>query len=797
MTIMKLSLNWVCDFVKVNSDITEKEIVERINLSVCSIKGFEKTGTHLKNVMVAEVINISHHPNAEKYAVIEVNCGKSTRKIVCCDSNLKVGDKIPFVPAGVSLPGNLKITKEIIKGVESDGILCTEKDLNFSDNYQGLMFLPSNAQNGLSLDLIYDDQVDVILEIDKQKIKHRPDLWCHYGFARELGAMYNLAVKKNTVYFESLKGSGERLIDVDVKVPNLVPRFSGISIKNLKVRHSRPFIRHRLARIGLRPINNIVDLTNYVMMEYGQPLHAFDADRIKRRKLYVRMGNDGEKVMTLQNKEAALSTKDMTICDADGPLVVAGVVGGESSCITEKSTSIFLEVANFDPVNTYETSRRIGIDTEASQRMENTIDPELTMLAIQKAVELLKDTNPNLRLCGDPVDIWGKKNRPIAIRISFEFICKRLGKQIPEKEIIEILNRLEFKIIERESEILVEVPSHRRTKDISIPEDLVEEVGRIYGFNEIEPQEPLFTVKKTEINKGHQLRASTRMALLNSGFNEIYTKPLTNPDSEKFYGIDSTNAMRLVNPVNEHQVQMRTSLLPHFVQQIKRKQMINPDFSMFELGRIYYRKQDGEIEEPYQLILGHSSEKSQLGHAFYQLKSHVYNLLIRLQINDIMWKPLDGDRLNYQHKHISAAIFTNVHFMGAIFSFSPEYMDLLGLKKDVCIAELDFNKMLEIEKKEYSYKEPSKYPAVNFEISVIVPKRTFYQDIGNLVQSSDERVAGVSYLDVYYPKENPDKKSVSIKIEFKSTGKTPASEDTLKIKDNIITRLARAGFHLR
>jgi len=794
---MKISLNWIGDFIELNPELSRKELVETITLSVCEVEGYVETGTHLKNVVVAEVLDITPHPNADKLTIVEVNYGKGKEKLVCGAKNFKVGDKVPYAPAGVTLPGNFKIKKSKIRGVESSGMLCAEDELYFSDNHDGLMLLPDDAINGCSLDLIYPDQVDVIMEIDNKTITHRPDLCGHYGFARELGTIYNLPVKKKVAKMENLEGKGARLIDVEVDEPDLVPRFSGVSIKNVEVKTSRTFMRHRLTRVGLRPINNLVDLTNYVMLEYGQPLHAFDADEISGKKLMVRRAKDGDKVMTLYNKEVTLGTNDLTICDANGALVVAGVIGGLNSGVTDKTTSIFLEVANWDPVNTRKTSTRIGLRTEASQRLEKALDPEITMLAIQKAVKLLRLTSPELQLCGDPVDVLGKKIKPITVRTSFEFICRRLGKQIDPEEIRGILTRLDFKIIDDGSEILVEVPSHRRTKDISIPEDLVEEVGRIHGFNNIEPQAPLFPIKTTVINQDHQFRLLARTVLLKTGFHEAYNYPLTNQKAEDLFGINSTGVMRLVNPVADHQVQMRTSLLPHFVQTIKNNQKITFDFRIFELGRIYYKNQDAKPEEPHKLIIGFSSAKTQLGNAFFQLKSHVYNLLIQLQIPDVVWKPLDESMTSYQHKHISAAIYSNDHFLGTIFSFSPEYMDLLGLKEDVCIAELDFDKMFELEKMEYTYKEPPKYPSVNFEVSVVVPKRTFYQELRNLIRSSDKLVASVGFLDVYYPKEHPDKKSVSISIEFRSKEKTLESDQVVKLQDKVVSKLAEADFHLR
>lgn len=794
---MKISLNWIGDFIELNPEISRKELVETITLSVCEVEGYVETGAHLKSILVSEVLSITPHPNADKLTIVEVNFGKGREKVVCGARNFKPGDKVPYAPVGVTLPGNLHIKKSEIRGVESSGMLCAEDELYFSDNHDGLMTLPDDAINGCSLDLIYPDQVDVIMEIDNKSITHRPDLWGHYGFARELAAIFKVPMKRKIVKEENIQGKGQRLIDLEVLEPDLVPRFSGVSIKNVEVKPSRTFMRHRLTRVGLRPINNLVDLTNYVMLEYGQPMHAFDALEIPGSKLTVRSADEGTKIMTLYNKEVTIGPEDLTICDADGASVVAGIIGGLNSGVTEKTTSIFLEAANWDPVRVRKTSTRIGLRTDASQRFEKALDPEMTMLAIQKAIKLLRLTSPDLELCGDPVDVWGKKIKPITVRTTFEFICRRLGKNISSTDIRDILTRLDFKIRDDGSEMLVEVPSHRRTKDVSIPEDLVEEVGRIHGFNNIEPQAPLFPIKTPVFNQDHQFRVLARTVLQKTGFHEAYNYPLTSQKVEDLYKLNSTGIMRLLNPVSDHQVQMRTSLLPHFMQTIKNNQKITFDFRTFELGRVYYKKESGDIEEPHKLIVGLSTSKTQLGGAFFQLKSHVFNLMIRLQIPDIVWKPLDELRTPYQHKHISAAIYSKDRFLGTIFSFTPEYMDLLGLKEEVCIAELDFDKMFQIEKVEYTYKEPPKFPSVNFEVSVLVPVRTYFQEISDLIRSADKLVANVGYLDVYYPKEHPDNKSISISIEFRSKQKTLESDEVVKLQDKVVAKLAEADFHLR
>lgn len=794
---MKISLNWVCDFIELNTDIPTDKLAETITLSVCEIEGFQETGTHLKNIVVAEVLEIKPHPDADKLVIVDVNIGKSRETVVCGAKNFKVGDKVPYVAPGITLPGNLKIEKAKVRGVESNGMLCAEDELFFSEDHSGLMLLPEEAINGCALDLVFPDQVDVIFEVDNKSITHRPDLWGHYGFARELGAIYRLPVKPLILKAENLEGEGEGLIDVEVKCKDLVPRFSGLSISNVCVTDSPSFIQHRLTRVGLRPINNLVDLTNYVMLEYGQPMHAFDAEEIAGNKLTVQIAEEGTQLMTLYNKEVTLGSNDMTICDNNGASVVAGVIGGLNSGVTEKTTSIFLEAANWDPVSIRKTSTRIGLRTDASQRYEKALDPEISMLAIYKAYKILRRAMPNIKICGHPVDIRGKEIKPVRIRTSYAFISKRLGKKIEINEIRAILTHLGFDLKEEGDYIYLDVPSHRRTKDVSIPEDIVEEIGRIHGFNNITPKAPLFPIKTPAFNLEHQFREIARTVLVKTGFHEAYNYPLTNQKAEDQFSIVPNGIMKLLNPVADHQVQMRTSLLPHFVETIKNNQKITRDFRVFELGRIYYKEQDKLIKEPHKLIAGLSKTKSSLGDAFFQLKSYVHNLMIRLQIPNIKWVPLESKRTAYQHKHISAAIYSDDHLLGTIFSFSPEYMDKLNIKADVCVTELDFDKMFLLEKREFTYKEPPKYPSTRFEISLLVPKQTFYETIAELIKQVDPLVSKVGFLDVYYPEEHPESKSVSISMEFRSRDKTLDTDEVNDLQNRVVQKLAEANFNLR
>ena len=795
---MKISLNWIKDFVEVDPTIPPQELVETITLSVCEVEGFEKTGEHLRDVVAARVVSIESHPQADKLSLVTVDHGAGTQKVVCGAHNFTEGDKVPYAAEGVVLPGDFLIRKTSIRGVESCGMLCAEDELGFSEDHSGLMLLDRAVEPGTTLDRLFPDQIDLIMEIDNKSITHRPDLWGHYGFARELGAIYGKPVLPLTLDADALNGEGDRITEVEVIATDLVPRFTGLSIDNVSIAPSPQWLQHRLKRVGLRPINNMVDLTNYVMLELGQPMHAFDAHTIAGNQLIVKRAEKGTTIETLHQKEVELDERDLTICDGNGSSVVAGVVGGMGTGVKEDTQAIFLEAANWDPVNIRKTSTRINLRTDASKRFEKSLDPEMTLLSIQQAVKYMKLTCPQLKICGKPVDIINRPSKSLWIETDVEFICRRLGKTITADEIKNILLALAFELEETGSKLKVAVPSHRRTKDVSIPEDLVEEIGRIYGFNNIEAQAPLFPIDKPVFNWEHRFEGLARMVLSSCRYHEIVNYPLTCQKTEDQFGLRHEGIMKLVNPVAEHQDQMRTSLLPHVMQSVLNNQKIDIDFRLFEFGRVYWKDASGVVQEPRRLMAVVSKRKDEIGGAFYQLKRDLLNLFSRLQIAGVAWSPLaEESRTEYQHRLISAQLTADGSNLGTIYSLSPEFQDILGVREDVCIAELDMDAMFEVKKQQYMYTEPPKYPSVYFEISVMVPERTYFKTVQDIIYAQSELVKDVHFLDVYRSEAFNGEKSLSVSIAFRSPVKTLAPEEVKTLQDSVVAALAQNGYKLR
>lgn len=794
---MKISLNWIGDYVEL-PQMDPDELVKTITLSTCEVEGYELTGTHLADVVAAEVLEIEQHPDADKLSLVRVDFGGQEEKVVCGAKNFKVGDKVPYAGIGTVLPGGFKIKKAKIRGIESRGMLCAEDELGFSDDHEGLMHLAADITPGTPLSELFPDQVDLIMEIDNKSVTHRPDLWGHYGYAREVAAIFKKQLKPYNEDIVSLQGEGTSLLEVDVQAKDQVPRFSGLSVVNLEVKPSPLWMQHRLSRVGLRPINNLVDLTNYVMLDYGQPMHAFDADQVPGSKLIVKPAEEGEVLMTLYNKEAKLGPKDMVIYDGEGPTSVAGVIGGLRSGITDETTSLFIEAANWDPVQVRKTSTRIGFRTDAVQRFEKALDPEWTVYAIRKSVDLLELTCPDLKIIGDLLDIKGKMPKPIEIEITSEKINRRLGTDLEEKVLSDILESLGFTIQDTGASWKIQVPTWRATKDVSIPEDLIEEVGRIYGFNNITPKAPLFPIDAPIINYQRNYERLTKFTLSRGGYHEVFNYPLTCAEDEAVMGENSLQLMQLLNPVAENQNQMRTSLVPHFLKTIQENRKTDLNFKVYEIGRIYFKADRGHIVEESQVIAAVSSEEKSLDVAFYELKADLINLFAQLQLPSIDWKPLEkSEGKTVTHPFASAGIYSGNTKIGIIYALPPQIRDQYDINSSVCIAELNFDQMFETGKEPYRFKVISKFPPVLFDLSVLIPEKTTFSEIHDIIKNVDRRVAEVHFADLFYPKDEKGHKSLTVSVTFQSEEKTLDSEEVKKLQDSVIEALAKQDYHLR
>ena len=793
---MKISLNWVRDYVELPC-VSPREILQKLTLSTCEVEEVVSVGNRLNEVAVATVSGLEKHPRADKLQIARCLAGGENVQVVTGADNFKIGDKLAYVFPGFAFENGEKIESVSLRGVESEGMLCSEKELGFSDDHEGLMVLPEEADPSQNLDRLFPDQVDLVLDIDNKSITHRPDLWGHYGFARELAALYGLPLKPPAKDPSTLSGKGEAFVTTRLESPDPIYRFSAISIGNLAVRPSPARIRHRLHRVGVRAINNLVDATNYVMMDIGQPMHAFDADRIRGSRLTVEFARPGERLLTLYGDELELTPECLVFKDGQAPVSLAGVIGGMNSGICETSSRLYLEAANWDPAMIRKTSLRHGIRTDASQHYEKSLDPQMTTDALSLAVELLRQTCPGLTIRGPLKDVDQNRYPPLSIGLRQAKIDAVIGKPVAPEFIKEKLSAIGFSVSESEDGYLIGVPSWRRTKDVSIPEDVIEEIGRLYDYNRIEAKAPRFPLERPSPNARRVFERNAKQVLAACGFNEIFTYPLTAPEKEEALGIVSTKRMMLKNPVNRLQNSLRTSLVPFFFEAVVQNRRIVEDFGLFEIGKTYFKRGEGSVERTRLCLVLSTGAEESLEERFQRLKRVLLVLFARLKLPEPDFVPVGSSPPPYVHPFCSAELRLDGRFLGYVFAPEKKTAESLDVKSEPFLADLDFDAMQALPSKDFSVRATSKFPPMLFDFSLLVDQRTRFDSIEREVKRFDPLIREVSFVDLYSPPEHPGKKSLTLRILFRSDEKTLGHEEVQSRRNGLIEHLAQRGRLLR
>jgi len=422
--------------------ISPEEIANRLTMSTAEIEGIEYINKHFSSIITAKLLDVKAHPDADKLTVCEVDTGKEKLQVVCGATNHKTGDIVALATVGTEFSSDFVIKKTKIRGVESNGMLCSLKELGLSDDHSGILIFPPDTNIGIPLTEIYSDWVDVKLNIDNKSITHRPDLWGHVGFAREIAALFGREFKHKINTDIANTFINKDTLKVKIQNPEIAPRYSGLVIKNIKIAESPDWLKARVSAIGMRPINNIVDITNFVMAEIGEPMHAFDRKKLRGNEIFVRLAANGETIQTLDGRVHNLTAEDIVIADSGGPIALAGVMGGGNSEIDDSTTEIILEAATFNPVNIRKTAQRFDSRTEAAMRFEKSLSPEITVDALIRCFELIKQVIPEAEAVSNIVDDYPVKPKEITIDVSTDYIRKKIGINLPDDEIVKTLTSL-------------------------------------------------------------------------------------------------------------------------------------------------------------------------------------------------------------------------------------------------------------------------------------------------------------------------------------------------------------------
>lgn len=775
---MKISYNWLKQFLQLDWKAEKTgALLTDLGLEVEGISNFESVKGGLEGVVVGHVLTCVKHPNADRLKLTTVDIGQSTPvQIVCGAPNVAAGQKVPVATIGSTLYANdeaWKIKKGKIRGEESHGMICAEDELGLGKSHDGIMVLNDDLKPGTPCNEVFEIETDQVFEIGLTP--NRSDAMSHFGVARDLKAgleqqeinekLITPATSNFLIDKRSLK------LDVEVEDNTLAPRYCGVTISNIIVQDSPTWLQNRLKSIGLSPINNIVDITNYVLHELGQPLHAFDATKIKGNKVVVKTVPKGTKFITLDDVERELHEDDLMICDNEKPMCIAGVFGGKHSGVTNDTTSIFLESAYFDPISIRKTAKRHGLNTDASFRFERGIDINTSEYALKRAASLIKEVAGG-EITSDIVDLYPKKKEDFQVFLSFEKIYKLIGQEIAKDTIKSILTSLEIKVNNvTESGLGLTIPSYRT--DVQREVDVIEEILRVYGYNNIDYKEKFTaSIAKTSKFENHILQNVVGNLLASRGFFEIMTNSLVPEDNT-----EGSETVKMLNPLSTDLGVLRESMLFSGLTAIAHNQnRRKQNLKLFEFGKTYLKKDDAYQEDTHLSILvsGNQFENSwtlpNTPSGFYYLKGIAESILDRIGIKDYSIMSITNEFLSE-----GIAFEKNGKLILNLGVVAKTNTKKLGIKNEVLFADFNWDLTKKLASKNtITYQEIAKYPEVNRDFALLLDEKITFKELQDLAFKTERNyLKEVSLFDVYTGKNLPEgKKSYAVSFTLQDATKT-------------------------
>ena len=789
---MKLSTNFLKEYVNIDNDLDVKQLAEDMTRVGNEYDSAEKL-INATNLIIGEVVECENHPDSDHLHVCKVNIGTDTLDIVCGAPNVRKGLKVIVAQVGAELPGDFKIKKGVIRGQVSNGMLCALYEIGIDKKFlseadkNGIAELPENAPVGgdpikfLGL----DDNV-----IDFELTANRGDLLSILGMAYEVSSIYDKEVTLPNLSHGEVGEDISKEFETKVETGNCTV-FLTRKVKDVKIQESPEFIKNRLIASGIRPINNVVDISNYVMLELGQPLHFYDADNLGN-KIVVRMANDGEKLITLDNQERTLTKDDIVITDGKKAVGLAGVMGGLNTEVEETTKNVIIESAIFDHVKVRKTSNKI-LRSEASNRFEKGLDPARTYMAIERACRLLeKYANGKVSKGMLKYDVTDNKEKDI--EIEYQFINDVLGTNISNEDIIDTFRRLKFETKPNEKSVIVTVPTRRI--DIEIKEDLVEEVGRIYGVNNIKGKLPVVPMKMGSCDKTMR---KIRHKMCDLGLNETLSYILINDKDVKKFTVDEFEELRLLDPITEDRNTLRYSIIPSLYKIYEyNKARENKDVCLFEIGKGFWKKNEEYGENKKICVLMSGKYYNKIGYNkqidFYDIKGVTEELLDYLGYNGRYSFVMPKQMPNEFHPGQTAEISVNNDIVGIIGRIHPEIE-----KEDVFVMEINLDKLLAKRVGKMKFKEISKFPVIKKDLSILVDKNKTSQEIATKIKKkAGKLLIDINVFDLYEGKNiNENKKSLAYSLTFGDNNRTLNDEEISSIMDKIIIELEKDGMELR
>ncbi len=788
---MFLSMNWIQDFVDL-SGLDKLELIHQFSLSTAEVENeiFHK-GSDISGIVVAEIKSVEEHPESKKLHLLKVDAGDGQlTDVVCGAPNVREGMKTAFAKLGAKI-GDITIAPRALAGFTSCGMCCSEAEVGISDDNSGIMDITEDVPNGTDIKDVYQIE-DIVFEVDNKSLTNRPDLWGHYGIAREFAALAGRELKPLEV--EDLNAYNE-LAKIDMKIEDpLCQRYSCLQVENITRNVSPVNMRIRLHYCGMRGINFLADLTNYLMLEMGQPMHAFDSRKVE--KIRIKRFENPFVFRTLDGVDRNIDENTLMICNDNTPVAIAGIMGGLDSEIVEDTTTLTLESATFNSVSIRKSTVRLAHRTDASMRYEKCLDPEMTVTAIARFINLLKKYDNGIKVVSALTDEYAFHYDTVTLDFDKKFVDRYTGIEISNDTIVKTLNSLGFKVQLENDNFSVEVPSWRATKDVTLKADIIEEITRIYGYDNFDvntTRSPLYPVRMDAVKNNEDKIKDILVKKYN--LHELHSYVWAYNDELKALNIPVEENIKLANATNPNIETIRNSIIPTQLCQVKTNSSYAPDFGIFEVGRVVNGLDENNLcIENKKLAITLFSKTKDVKTLYFELRD-----MLAVITSDIKHKTLSFKTAtpahSYEHPVNLNTIMIDEVEIGTIGIVHPVVGKKIDKKASIVFAEVDMNVFTDAQKSAIVYEEPSKFPPMDYDISLEIPSGIFYSNLMNCWKNEGgEILRNTKIVDTY---DTETVHSITVRFEFSSNERTLSSAEVQEIMDKIIANLEKIGVSLR
>ena len=785
---MFLSMNWISDFVDL-SGLDKMQLINKFSLSTAEVENdIYHKGSDISGVVVGEIKSVEAHPDSKKLHLLKVDIGGDELcDVVCGAPNVRVGMKTAFAKVGAQV-GDITITPRELAGFTSNGMCCSEKEIGISDNHDGIMEITDDIPLGTDLKSVYDID-DIIFEVDNKSLTNRPDLWSHYGIAREFAALAGRELKPLDMCDLSKYDNLEK-VDLKIEDP-LCQRYSCIKFANISKHISPVNMRIRLYYCGMRALNFLADLTNYLMLEMGQPMHAFDSRRLE--KIRIKRFDKSFVFKTLDGVERNIDENTLMICNDNTPVAIAGIMGGLDSEIVDDTSSLTLESATFNAASVRKSTVRLSHRTDASMRYEKSLDPEMTADAVARFVKLLTDIDSEAVVTSALTDEYAFKYDKVNLKFDKAFVNKYTGIEIANDRIVKTLESLGFGVKLCGDEFSVDVPSWRATKDVTIKADIIEEITRIYGYDNFDVNtavSPLYPVRpQTEKTVEERIKD---ILVKRYSMHELHSYVWAYHDEYKALGMDVEKNVELINAANPNIKTLRRSIVPTQLCQVKYNTSYASDFSVFEIGRVVNGFNDnGLCNESKKLAVTLYSKTKSTEEIYFELKDILSVLADDIKHNTLTFEKKENAH-SYQHPKNLYTVICDGMILGEIGIVNSAVSKKIDKKANIVYAEIDTDAFAAVTDLGISYVEPTKFPEIEIDLSFVSDK--FAPIAEKIAEQNCSLIRDVSVADVY---NDENGKSITVKIIFSHPERTLTKDEVAEVTDKLIEDLANVGITLK